>query len=142
MHNLLRECVEELVLNELRVNKEMMDLVKGQLGKSAQPTAIDVLHMFLLNAEIAHPVGNDLALDVDKITIQEYEAFKRYAISRYEGLKRQYRRSKNPEQSALSALNFWMSNYYDKQIGSGKVRRRLQRSGKLDQPHVDERDDT
>jgi hypothetical protein len=129
MQQLLREYIRE-ILNELRWDREMLDLFKGKMKTLSSVTPIDALHAWLWNAGLAEQHGNDLALNLDKISEEEYEAMKRYVIPRYQGLMRQYRRSKDPAQSAISALNYYIANYYNAQIASGLVKRRLHRSTK------------
>lgn len=126
MHNLLREYVGEL-LNELRWDKEMIDLYKMKTRPLSAASPIDALHMWMLSADVAVRVGNDIALNPQKISQDEYEAMKRYVVPRYEGLLRQYRRSKDPAQSAISALTYYLANYYNTQIVSGRLKRRMQR---------------
>ena len=130
MRDVLRECVRQ-VINELRWDREMIDLFKEKIKKAklfqGNP-AIDALHVWLWEANLIKAEGDDVVL-TDRLNAEEYEAMKLYAIARYRGLIRQYRRSKDPVQSALSALNFWIGNYYNSKIASGQVRRQLQRAG-------------
>lgn len=124
MRKLLREYVKE-ILNEIGWDQEMLDLYKEKMGKKNVPNALDALHMWMWNTGLLHEVGNDLALNLKEISQEEYESLKRYTVSRFEGLRRQYRRSKDPVQSALSAINYYLSSFYEKQIVGGRVRRRV-----------------
>lgn len=133
MRDLLREYVRE-VLNEIRWDQEMLDLFNDKLVKRNMPSALDALHMWMWSTGLLHEKGNDLELDLSKVSPADYDALKRYTISRFEGLKRQYRRSKNPTQSALSAINYYLSNFYEKEIVAGRVRRRVH--GRGGEPHA------
>lgn len=130
---LVRRYVAQ-VLQEWRFDQELYDLYKSRTQKTSvavfdKQDALNILHTWLYEMDLLKNVDGELALDLGKMSEYSYEAMKAYSVTRYRGLINQYRRSKNPIESAKSALSFWLNNYYHSQIATGKIDRKQSRYG-------------